>query len=78
MTGWDVGGQLNWVCGISRSNEYTKVKKKARSKKEFQTFNIQIRELEQIGFISQIEDKIFLTEKGMLFADSISEQLFLI
>tara|TARA_B100000700_G_scaffold301037_1_gene369877 strand:- start:430 stop:1557 length:1128 start_codon:yes stop_codon:yes gene_type:complete len=48
------------------------------SKKEFRVFNSQIKTLQKSKLINHINQRIYLTEKGMLLADSISEDLFLI
>ena len=41
-------------------------------------FNKEINKLEKKNFITTIDGRIVLTEKGMLLADSITENLFII
>jgi len=45
---------------------------------EYKSFYIEINKLKRQKFVMMEDDKIFLTESGMLLADSISENLFLI
>ena len=51
---------------------------KHMSKKEFISFNHQISNFKKSHLLTVIDKRICLTEKGMLLADSISEDLFLI
>jgi len=51
---------------------------KYMSQKDFINFNNQTSDFKKSNLLTLVDQKICLTEKGMLFADSISEDLFLI
>ena len=48
------------------------------SESDFNIFNLEVHKLHQSGFIELKNEMIYLNEKGMLFSDRISQNLFLI